>query len=320
MFAYTSAAASSNSVNLFANAKVVNSQGFVVASANIFGVASLENAYTGSVLATSYHSGTGKVYWDLSVLGTAGSCYIPFLTVRSDDFDRHVSNQAACIQAGGGGGDPGGCGSLAPYGTSQFIPIVISCDPDNPDPCCSSPILFDLDGRGFRLCAAADGVRFDVNADGIAEQTAWTASEGGDAFLVLDRDGDGAFTSGLEMFGNFTISALTGERAPNGYEALAAFDDPSLGGNGDGVIDSHDDVFSRLQLWRDDNHDGVSQADEIFSLSSAGIVTVEVSYHKSARRDAYGNAFRYEGRAWRRDDSGQGRPIKTSDVFFVRER
>jgi hypothetical protein len=93
------------------------------------------------------------------------------------------------------------------------------------------------------------------------------------------------------LFGNFT-SQPPGAR-PNGFIALAEYDKPQNGGNGDGVIDEKDQVFSRLRLWIDENHDGICQAAELHKLSEFGIYSLALNYVESRRVDEFGNQFRF---------------------------
>jgi hypothetical protein len=88
--------------------------------------------------------------------------------------------------------------------------------------------------------------------------------------LVLDRDGDGLITSGRELFGQATVQA-DGTVAANGYLALADFDT-----NHDGFIDAKDAGFNDLQVWQDANQDGVTQAGELHSLTSLGVVSLDL--------------------------------------------
>ena len=177
-----------------------------------------------------------------------------------------------------------------------------------------SPIIIDVTGEGFQLTSAAKGVKFDIANTGTPIQIAWTANSN-NAWLVLDRDGNGVITSGAEMFGNFT--AQPSSPNPNGFLALATYDDPANGGNGDGIIDSRDQIFSKLRLWIDANHDGICQPGELHTLPEMGVFALSLDYSLSGHTDQFGNAFRYSARV-NPGLSGKGNDVgrKASDVFL----
>ena len=130
---------------------------------------------------------------------------------------------------------------------------------------------------------------FDIRGDGHPLQIAWTAIGSGNAFLVLDRNHNGVIDNGTEMFGNFTAQPRSTQ--PNGFLALAEFDKPEHGGNGDGVIDEKDTVYFQLRLWIDENHDGISQPGELHTLIAMGVRSLNLDYHDSRRTDEFGNRF-----------------------------
>jgi hypothetical protein len=74
--------------------------------------------------------------------------------------------------------------------------------------CCQpyliSPILIDVDGSGFHLTNISDGVWFDFYGIGSKRRIGWTAIGSTNAWLVLDRDGNGTIDNGKELFGNIT--------------------------------------------------------------------------------------------------------------------
>lgn len=124
------------------------------------------------------------------------------------------------------------------------------------------PLVLDLDGDGIELTSVDNYlVRFDVDADGFREATGWVQSD--DGLLVLDHNGDGFINDISELFGNQTTS---------GFVALRGIDD-----NADGIIDTADVNFSRLQVWRDLDSDGRSDGNELFTLDELGISRIRTA-------------------------------------------
>ena len=203
-----------------------------------------------------------------------------------------------------------GCGLTFDGGGSN----PCECDPDSPD--CVSPILIDVSGNGFQLSSANAGVDFDIKAEGAAQRISWTTPSSDDAWLALDRNGNGFIDNGSELFGNFTSQPdppVGQER--NGFLALAEYDKPANGGNGDGLITPSDSMFSSLRLWQDRNHNGISEAGELISLHAAGLKTIELNYKQAKKEDEYGNYFRYRAKV--KDEQGGQINRWAWDVFLL---
>ena len=195
--------------------------------------------------------------------------------------------------------DDGGCGGI-----------------DEPE-CPPSPILIAAQRGTYHLTSPSDGVWFDINGDGIPERIAWTDADSDVGFLAYDRNGNGAIDNGTELFGNFSILS-DGIRAVNGFAALVDLDGGP--GNTDGKIDSTDSIFSKLLIWFDRNHNGVSEPEELLSLPEAGVKVIYTGYRYSRRRDQYGNEFRYEGVATVENVRGHAMPRPIFDVFLATTR
>jgi hypothetical protein len=185
--------------------------------------------------------------------------------------------------------------------------------PDFPRDGC--PILLDLDLNGFHLTGLDVPVRFDLDADGIEEETAWTAAGSGDAFLCWDRNGNGSIDDGRELFGQATVMR-DGGRAETGYIPLGQLDHPDLGGNLDGFIGAEDSIYDLLCVWTDTDRDGVSQPEEIQSLQAAGVLRIGYEDEEGRRQDVHGNLFRYRSKTLVLNPAGKPRAGVSYDVYF----
>ena len=168
------------------------------------------------------------------------------------------------------------------------------------------PLALDLNGDGVvSTLSLAKGVHFDLDNSGFAEKTGWVAPE--DGFLVLDRNGNNQIDGGSELFGTETTLA-SGQKATNGFEALKEFDQ-----NGDGKIDSADEVYANLKIWQDKNSNGLADEGELFTLAELSVASIGVNYKNQKFTDSSGTLHQQSG-LFIRDDGSSG----VTNTLFLR--
>ena len=199
-------------------------------------------------------------------------------------------------------GTEGGAGGYCPEGEE------VGCETSNTNGRdTTSPIIVDVDRNGYHLTSLSDGVRFDLDADGVPELVSWTQASSEDAFLALDRNGNGRVDDGSELFGNHTPAYPTGAgiTAANGFEALRFLENPLYGrSERNQIVNAADGFFMRLLLWTDRNHNGISEPDELRSVADAGVHEISTDYKEARRRDGFGNEFRQRAKvSWGNGES-----------------
>jgi hypothetical protein len=204
--------------------------------------------------------------------------------------------------SGGGGGDGGGdqddwCGSF----------------PEQ----CGCPLIIDLNGDGIQTTDLSEPVFFDLDADGNAEHISWTNPKTEEAFVWVDLVPNGRVDNGAELFGIGTILP-SGERAPNGFAALAVYDTPAAGGDADGRITISDAIWARLRVWVDANHDGISQPAEVGPIQRYGVVELQLGYSVDWSIDPSGNRHLLRGTCVRKLPGHTFEVRALEDVFFRR--
>jgi hypothetical protein len=242
----------------------------------------------GHTMGLSDVSGTSQVPGDTVMnqfLGTNDSGGNVALNPGTDVCDSHSVNSSTTFPQPPPPPPPSCC-------TTQNCSLRYTCN-STCDCQFSSPIIIDIEGEGFHLTSAEGGVYFDIGAMGYKQHVSWTDARYHNAFLVLDRNHDGVINDAKELFGSATPQPKSGD--PNGFLALAVYDEPENGGNGDGVIDSRDAVWPDLRLWIDANHDGISQPDELVRLEDEGVYSIELGYKLTPGKDEFGNEFVYKG-------------------------
>ena len=117
---------------------------------------------------------------------------------------------------------------------------------DEGPPCDDDPLIVSTKDARYELTDTKGGVQFDLNGDGEPEQIPWIAGKD-DAFLALDRNGNGLIDDGRELFSHASPRPEVPGGIPNGFPALRMFDDPLNGGNNDGRINSSDEIYGSLR-------------------------------------------------------------------------
>lgn len=176
------------------------------------------------------------------------------------------------------------------------------CRERDPGLICDTPLVVAFDGEPVQFEAGPTQFAFHP---GVPVTTDWPSAA--TPWIALDRDGDGAITSGAELFGD----ATAGVDARNGFEALA-----SLDANHDGVIDRRDPAFAKLVLWSDRDGDRRSSPSELRAL--ADVIDALPLAHDVVPRCTNGNCEGERAAITWRAPSGQLRRGAVIDVYLRR--
>ncbi len=143
----------------------------------------------------------------------------------------------------------------------------------------TDPLVLDLNGDGVKLTNYKDApVLFDIDHDSGAtkEQTGWVSAQ--DGIVVYDLNNNGKIDDISETLSEYFNGAVgtngSGGTKPyaNGLAALK-----SLDSNNDNQFTSADTAWTNVKVWVDANHDGITDAGELKTLSSLNITSINLN-------------------------------------------
>jgi hypothetical protein len=193
--------------------------------------------------------------------------------------------------------------------------IMAECvfdDPQTP----LDPLIIDLGQDGIHLGDKDVGVMFDLMANGTPIKMQWTARNGNDAFVMIDKNNNGIVDNGAELLTNYNMLMLENTPAANGFSDLAQYDLVELGGNDDGFITEADAIWQQLYLWLDSNADGISTTEEVYKPQNVGLTHLYTIPKSNNRKDNAGNLIPLW--AWSKNKNKKNHnKYKMVDVFFM---
>lgn len=202
-----------------------------------------------------------------------------------------------------------GAGWLFAAGTAAGVAPIAVAAATNCD-----VLLLDLEGDGLFLTDRFYSVQFDFGHG--AETTSWTAPGVEEAFLWFDGNGDGEVTSVGELVGSCFAAAeidgeaaavVAGDPAVDGFARLAQFDRAAAGGNENGRFDGEDELWARLRLWVDRDHDAAVDVGETAELEAWQLV--EIGLEAMPTRKVDGGLNRHHRRGTYQRDVGERRGV-----------
>jgi len=139
-----------------------------------------------------------------------------------------------------------------------------------------------------------------LDENGFAQRTAWVGAD--DGLLSFDRNGDGAINDSSELFGSST---------EDGFSQLSLLDS-----NSDGVINALDIEFSNLTIWQDSNSNGITDEGELYTLSEAGITSIDLGATELSNETNNGNIVSHRSSV----EFSDGSTGLIEDIWFQNDR
>ena len=123
-----------------------------------------------------------------------------------------------------------------------------------------TPIVIDMDGDGAEFDGIEEGIAFDVDNDGEAEQVAWADED--DGVLVFDSNDNGV----VDGIDEIALSRYSDDPNATDLDGLRTFDS-----NGDNMLDANDEEYDSFLVWQDQDGDGAVGEGELHTLADLGI-------------------------------------------------